>query len=44
MEEMVRLERIEQNHLDKVEDFPTGWDVASLFFLNSLSFNQFSVY
>lgn len=24
MQEMVPLERVQQNHLDKAEDFPTG--------------------
>lgn len=41
--EMVPLERVEQNILGKVEDFLTCQGMDSLFFLTSLSFNQFSV-
>lgn len=38
---MMPLERVEQNILDKLEHFLTCQGMDSLFFLNSLSFNQF---
>lgn len=44
MKEMVPLERIEKNHLDKVEDFSHRLKHGVFnFFLNSLGFNQFSL-